>query len=176
MQIKYNKKASWISLETLAVIVFSAICIFLIILAGVKISGIFINSSEQNKAYEVFDSINEAVIAVYDSNTNNELTIYPPKKWYLKSYEKSFPKNECNGKKGCLCICDDGTCNLIRKCNGFDFYVVVEDGYTSYNQIGGDMPDLGIEYKNTLEFFNSFYILDITKVGDVIIINSRKKT
>ncbi len=159
-----NKKGIKLLGETTVRIIISLIVVIILIVFITKLYGIW---SEDNKIKKITKQLENIVFNINEVNekgNEKKLLVFPEVNWYLKSFpDYDFPIGECRGDIGCLCFCEDVSCNKLRKCEGFEFDVQVISSLTKTELSD---PDTFIdikEYPATMQFIDEAVEIIIVK-------------
>ena len=156
-----NKKGVKFLGEHVVNLVLAVIVIVFLIYLIVKVYTLFVDDNKLKKAEDQLNKLSEVINSVYAKGSESKIEFFTiDKGWYLNSYFNTLaPERECKGKVGCLCVCDDFTCENLKKCIDFHFSV----------QLVKTNPKIGVPYiMEKLKLLEPVYELDISKEKNVV--------
>jgi len=178
LKFNWNKKAGTSLLKFVMWMVIGVICVLLAVGFVVLIISWMNSESGLAKAKENFEILYEKVLVFEESDKESDrVEIYPPKKWYLKSYKEyedvggGLYHQECLGFANCLCLCKKRDCSGNYKvCNGVDFELEVVGSVVHVSWGDSFLGIDGDEYYRTSEFDTTLVVLKLLKQDNKILI------
>jgi len=167
-----NKKAEsssvYLGQKTVNVVLSVIVALFIVFLIGVLVYGYLDKETDLQKAGKQMQNIIEKIDVVKERIGDN-LIIYPPENWFLKSDKDATIKDDACYLESCLCFCKDASCEGERICQGFDFIVEVDERYREYGG-GGNAAGVAAGYQeNTMRLQSIEKLrLDFVSIGDEV--------
>ena len=134
---------------------------------------IWIDGNKLEKAGEALEGIVSKIEVVNLENVEGRITVFPPENWFLMTFpDYDFPIGECFKDNSCICICDSVSCSGAKKCEGFSFYVRVDEVYEDFGGVGLEGVSKK-ERKEILKLKSSEEIV-IVKESEIVLVRRGK--